>query len=295
MRSELNKIALFLLLCTAFYFVVVVRRREVLESHSNYQLPFRSDYPPDWLDRRQTVHVAELTWLEVRDLLNSGYTRVIIPTGGIEQSGPYVALNKHDIIVRSISERIAKRLGHTLVAPVVSFVPEGDVSPRSGHMLYPGTISLRQSTFELLLQEVIASFVSHGFKEIVLLGDSGDSQQGMANAAAVVAGWVGPDVRIRYLPEFYNYDAVRAYLRHEGLEEKSEGIHDELAFTLQLLAIDPSSVRTEQRLKAGRMSLNGISLTPIEKMVGLGEKIIELRVQAALEAIAPQKSETTLP
>jgi creatinine amidohydrolase len=295
MRSELNKIVLFLLLCSAFYFVLGVQfgDRQVPEP---LQPPrFVTDYPAGWLEQRTTVQIAELTWLEVRDLLHSGYTRVLIPTGGLEQNGPYVALNKHDLIVRSLSERIATSLGHTLVAPVVSFVPEGDISPPTGHMLYPGTISVRPSTFELLLEDVISSFVTHGFKEIIVFGDSGDSQQGMANAVASVAARVGHDVSVRFLPEFYNYDAVRAFLRLEGMEEKPEGIHDELAFTLQLLAIDPTSVRSEQRLKAGKMSLNGVALIPSEKMVEIGQKILSLRSEAALRAITLQKTTTTPP
>ena len=68
----------------------------------------------------------------------------IVPTGGIEQNGPHMVLGKHDYIVRQAADRIAHELGHTLVTPVVSFVPEGDYDPPSGNMLFPGTLGVPQ-------------------------------------------------------------------------------------------------------------------------------------------------------
>src|SRR5690349_6288684 len=78
-----------------------------------------------------TLKMADMTWVEVRSAIDHGYTRVIVPSGGIEQNGPHMILAKHDHIVGYTSERIASELGHTLIAPVVSFVPQGDVAPPS--------------------------------------------------------------------------------------------------------------------------------------------------------------------
>ena len=38
-----------------------------------------------------TVWLEELTWTELRDLVRSGTTTIIIPVGGVEQSGPGLA------------------------------------------------------------------------------------------------------------------------------------------------------------------------------------------------------------
>jgi creatinine amidohydrolase/Fe(II)-dependent formamide hydrolase-like protein len=54
--------------------------------------------------------------------------------------------------VRLLAERIARALGHTLVAPVIAYVPEGRISPPSGHMRFPGTISVPGETFERVLE-----------------------------------------------------------------------------------------------------------------------------------------------
>ena len=88
-----------------------------------------------------TVFLEELTWTEVRDKLAAGVTTVIIPTGGTEQNGPHMVLGKHNYLVRHKAGEAARRLGDALVAPVMAYVPEGNVDPPSGHMRFPGTIT----------------------------------------------------------------------------------------------------------------------------------------------------------
>ena len=88
------------------------------------------------------VRIEHMTWVEVRDALKAGKTTIIIPTGGTEQNGPHMVLGKHNFIVAGTARRIAERLGTALVAPVLAYVPEGDIESRQGHMAYPGTISV---------------------------------------------------------------------------------------------------------------------------------------------------------
>src|ERR1700745_1708070 len=88
------------------------------------------------------VLLQELTWTELRDSLAKGYTTAIIPIGGTEQSGPAIALGKHNVRVAVLSGKIAQGLGNALVAPVIAYVPEGSVNPPTSHMRYPGTITV---------------------------------------------------------------------------------------------------------------------------------------------------------
>src|SRR5437660_9215486 len=106
---------------------------------------------PRPIEALDTVFIEEMTWMEVRDALKAGKTTVLVPTGGVEQNGPYLATGKHDYILRATTEAIARKLGNALVAPIVPFVPEGRIDPPSGHMKYPGTISLTEDTFQRLL------------------------------------------------------------------------------------------------------------------------------------------------
>src|SRR5438270_1769628 len=134
---------------------------------------------PRPIEAVNTVWVEELTWMEVRDAMKNGKRTVIIPTGGVEQNGPYLATGKHNVVLRATTEAIARKLGNALVAPIIAFVPEGDIDPPTEHMKYPGSISLTDDTYERLLVDICASFRTHGFQHIVMIGDSGGNQKGM--------------------------------------------------------------------------------------------------------------------
>src|ERR1700760_2669389 len=71
-----------------------------------------------------TVQFDRLTWTEIRSAVLSGKTTIIIPVGGTEQSGPYIAVGKHNVRVAALSDRIARQLGNALVAPVIAYFPE---------------------------------------------------------------------------------------------------------------------------------------------------------------------------
>lgn len=125
-----------------------------------------------------SVFLEDLTWMEVRDAIAAGKTTVIIPTGGTEQNGPHMALGKHNYLVKYKAGEIARRLGNALVAPVVAYVPEGDINPPTGHMRFAGTITLPQEVFSKVLEYAARSFKQHGFLDIALVGDSGGNQAG---------------------------------------------------------------------------------------------------------------------
>jgi creatinine amidohydrolase len=61
-----------------------------------------------------TVQFDRLTWTEIRDAVHAGKTTIIIPVGGTEQSGPYMAVGKHNVRVAALSDRIARQLGNGL-------------------------------------------------------------------------------------------------------------------------------------------------------------------------------------
>ncbi len=149
-------------------------------------IPDRLSTDPDMprpIAALDSVFIEELTWLEIRDAMRAGKDTVIIAAGGIEMNGPYLAAAKHQYILRANTEAIARKLGNALVAPFVPFVPEDNISPPSGHMRYPRTISVREETFQALLVDIAESFRSHGFRHIVLLSNSGGNVEGMTATA----------------------------------------------------------------------------------------------------------------
>lgn len=250
-------------------------------------------HAPRPIAAHDSVWLEELTWMEVRDALKAGKTSVIVATGGIEQNGPYVALGKHNYVLRATTEAIARRLGNALVAPIVPVVPEGSITPPSGHMRYPGTLSLRQETFEALLMDLCQSLKQHGFTDIVLLGDHGDSQRGMrAVAARLTRQWGGSAVA-HFIAEYYSQDLWSCeYLKTLGVYQKPDvcaaaraGIHDDYHYEAILATVDPQTIRTEQRLAAGLYRLNGVDMSPPSQTVANGHKLVAYRADLTVVAI----------
>ena len=230
------------------------------------------------IEALNSIWIEELTWIEIRDRMADGTNTVIIPTGGIEQNGPYVAMGKHNYVLQGACEGIARELGNALCAPIVKLVPEGGIEEPTGHMRYPGTISLREETFQAVLDDVASSLHAHGFEHIVFIGDSGGNQDGMAAVAdRLNERWEKSTAH--YIPGFYDNDGVQRVMEEEfEIFEESEGFHDTYWLTAMQMTVDLSSVRYEERVAAGRASINGVSLTPLEKTIEVGTRLMQYRI-----------------
>jgi creatinine amidohydrolase/Fe(II)-dependent formamide hydrolase-like protein len=217
--------------------------------------------------------------------MQEGRRTVLIPTGGIEQNGPYLALGKHNVILRATMDVIARKLGDALVAPVVPFVPSGDIDPPSGHMRYPGTVSVTEETFRAILTDVARSMKTHGFEHVILLGDSGGNRDGMAAVADLLAGeWKGSDTRVHYVPEYYTFD-YNGWIAEQGIQEVDEGLHDDVRHSSIMMLVDPTTVRMDERIRAGSFSINGVDLAPMEATLDLARRLVDAQAEVAVEAI----------
>jgi creatinine amidohydrolase len=243
---------------------------------------------PRPIDAVASLWIDELTWMEVRDAIAAGAKTAIIPTGGVEQNGPYLITGKHNVILRGACEELARELGGALCAPVIAFVPEGDIEQKSGHMRYPGTISLREETYRMLLDDIASSLKAHGFTEIILIGDSGGNQDGLeATATALNQRWAGSGAVARFIPEFYQYEELTKYM-NDGLgvtEPANDGIHDSYWISAIMVIVDPASVRFDQRVKAGKTTINGVDIAPLEKTIEIGKKLSAWRTEQTVKAI----------
>ena len=234
-----------------------------------------------------SVRLEDLTWTEVRDALRSGTTTVIIPVGGTEQSGPHMALGKHNVRVAALAGRIAARLGNALVAPVIGYVPEGRVSPPAGHMRFAGTISVPDEAFTGIVAGAARSFRQHGFRDIVLIGDHGGYQSQLrAIAQRLNREWASAPARVHFVPEYYRAasDGFNQALRARGLTDTQIGAHAGAADTSLMLAVDPSLVRADHLL-AGSEAATGISGDPAQASAALGKIGIDMAVDQTVEAI----------
>jgi creatinine amidohydrolase/Fe(II)-dependent formamide hydrolase-like protein len=236
-----------------------------------------------------TVFLEELTWTELRDLVRSGQTTIILPIGGTEQSGPHMALGKHNVRVKALAGRIAQGLGTALVGPVMAYVPEGTFDPPTGHLRFPGTISVPDDVFQRVLESAVRSVRLHGFREVVLLGDHGGTQAGQrAVAARLNREWAGTPARVHAVEEYYRASTagVHALLKARGYRDDELGHHAGLADTALMLAVEPRLVRTGRWAGgAGRPDVDGVDGDPSRASAELGQPAIELIVSRTVDAI----------
>lgn len=250
------------------------------------QNPYNCVDTPNPLPAPTTVWMEEMTWMDVRDAIKAGKTTAIIATGGMEPNGPWLVTGKHNYVLHQNCEAIARKLGNALCAPIVKFVPEGNLEPASGHMTSPGTISMRENTFRALLSDIVVSLKQHGFTNIILIGDSGGNQAGQRWVAdSVTKLWNGAPV-VAHVQEYYDYAGAAAYMKEHGIVDgASDNLHDDPIIALNMFMDDPKSIRYEERVKLGKASINGVSIADRKKNTELGKQIIAFRAQITVDAI----------
>lgn len=237
-----------------------------------------------------SVFLEDLTWTELRDLVGGGTTTIIIPIGGTEQSGPAMALGKHNVRVKFLAEKIAERLGNALVAPVIAYVPEGTIDPPSAHMKFPGTITISDKVFEALLESAARSFKLHGFKTIVLIGDHGGYQADESTVAdRLNAEWKKTPVRVFADLDYYRMTQGPYVdkLLAAGAKHSEIGSHAGLADTSLMLAVDPSLVRKDRLADASKFTAaDGVyGGDPTRSSAEFGQLGIDLIVNGTTDAI----------
>ena len=241
-----------------------------------------------------SVMIEDLTWPEIRARMEAGATTIIIPTGGTEQNGPHMVLGKHNVIIRYTAGEIARRLGSTLVAPVLAYVPEGSWDPPQGHMRFPGTISLPDPVYEGVLESTVRSFAAEGFKTVLFLGDSGPNQRPQERVAQKLdAELKSRGIRVLQIGDYYAHNGQEEWLKSQGFTEAEIGIHAALIDTAQLMAIDPDGVRNALLgSSAGNAdgSKNGVIGDPAKATPELGRKLLELKIEAAVRQIREKLS-----
>ena len=247
---------------------------------------------------QSSVFIEELTTQEVSVALKAGKTTVIIPVGGTEQSGPHMAIGKHNTRAKALAGKIATSLGNALVAPVLAYVPEGNIEPPTEHMGFAGTISIPEDAFKSVLLGAARSFKKHGFTDIVLLGDHGGYQKALAAVAVQFnRESAKTPVRLHYVADYYRATQTTyvAALKAKGLSSAEIGTHAGSADTSLLMAIDSSMVRPERFAEAASAGWRGGTLgDPRASSAANGQlgvdAVVKITVEAIKKATAPLSS-----
>lgn len=136
------------------------------------------------------MRIHDCDWQIIENYLKKD-DRVVLPLGSVEQHAR-LSLCTDAILAEKVCVDAARPLG-VPVYPVLSY----GVTPF--FMAYPGTVSLRQTTYLAVIEDILDSLASHGFRRIVLINGHGGNQP----AAHLLQEWRyrHPDIRTK----FYNW------------------------------------------------------------------------------------------
>ena len=173
--------------------------------------------PPTRCPRPSTVWIEEMTWMDVRDALKAGKTTAIVATGGIEPNGPWLVTGKHNYVLHANCDAIARKLGNALCAPIVKFVPEGDIDPPTGHMTARARSRMREETFQAVLTDVAESLQGARLQEHRLHRRQRRQPEGPAGRGRQAQRPSGPArPSALHIPEYYTYNVVTKHFEDQG-------------------------------------------------------------------------------
>lgn len=233
-----------------------------------------------------SVYLEDLTWMEVRDRIQSGQNIAIVPLGGTEQNGPHMVIGKHNMIVHYTAGEIARKIGG-LVAPVIAYVPEGRINPPEGHMQFAGTISVSDATLAALLEDTARSLKQHGFRAICFIGDHGGSQAVQKQVAdKLTQEWQGTP-RVINVSDYYEHNGQKEWGDSNGLKVKDPLAHAGHVDTSEVMAIDGSGVRDNMRTARSEHDYKTTGAMGDSSMASAtyGRKYLSLKVEAAVNQI----------
>ena len=129
---------------------------------------------------------------------------------------------------------------------MLPYSPSGDPSKKEGQMAFPGSSSLTDETYGMVLRDIALGAATAGFRDIVLIGDHGGGQDVLKQTAATLdARLRASGARVFYCDDLYfkSRDEFSRYLReHNVTGEGHAGVED----TSAILYVKPEWVRKDK-------------------------------------------------
>jgi creatinine amidohydrolase len=248
--------------------------------------------------RRDELQIERLSWAEIRDRVDAGMDRVICLVGSIEQHGPHLPCETDCYYGLAMATRAARRLGETLVAPVI----------RPGcsqhHLGFPGTVSVTPEVLVAVVSAQLQCLIDAGFRRVVLTSSHGGNFVPLSESLEVfqrICAEGGAELT-PVLDLLAWIDALKAAPNRHGLrQEDMPAVQGDLIETSIMMALHPEMVRTD-RIERGfvgdfdlegsfaergliALTSNGILGDPTAATPELGEEILEEIEQYLLDAV----------
>lgn len=146
----------------------------------------------------------ELNWMDIEEYLKKE-DRLIIVLGACEQHG-YLSLMTDTKIPLAIADVVSSNTG-VIVSPALNF----GVSPY--FLTYPGTISLRVSTFLDVVEDLVRSVYAYGFRRLMVLNGHGGNDP--ARSRMVELANALPGLRFSWYSWWLSHSVEEVARKHE--------------------------------------------------------------------------------
>jgi creatinine amidohydrolase len=198
----------------------------------------------------KTIRMEEMTWPEIRDAIDRGFTTVVMAVGSTEQHGPHLPTMTDTRIGDALAQVVAVKLGKALQARTVPF------GCSEHHLAFGGTISLKPDTLRLVLLDAVDSLIRDGFKRVIFLpshgGNFGTVRQAVEEARSSHSG-----VDITGYTDLQGFVGVLFAASAEfGIGEEESGAHAGESETSIMMDLEGSLVEAD-RLAPGYLGPTG--------------------------------------
>jgi creatinine amidohydrolase len=244
-------------------------------------------YPAFSEQKRTSVNIEDLTWLEAEKLLKD-YEVVLIALGArTKEHGPHLLLKNDFLMAEYLKDRVTREV------PVV-ILPTLQYGYYPAFLEYPGSVSLRAETFTNVVIDICMSMAGYGMRKFYILNTGVSTLRPLKSAAEELKK---KGVILRY---FNILEADKkiptGYLKQEG------GTHADEGETSMMLYIAPETVDMSKTVKdydarpnrrgltrdpegAGHYSPTGIWGDPTLATREKGELIVETTVKEIIKEV----------
>lgn len=184
------------------------------------------------------VLLGELSWVDVVSLTER-MPLVLVPIGAVEQHGPHLPLLVDSMVVEALALEVSRRTG-VVVAPTVLY------SSSQGHSsLFPGTVALRPSTAQSVLEDITRWLASAGFCKVFLLNGHLGNVGPVWSAVDELVAALGPEVSIAGRSWWDLSPDLWELVTSDAPHARSE-FHANWAETSMMLHLRPDLVRMDR-------------------------------------------------
>lgn len=165
------------------------------------------------------MNFGDMNWQQVEEYLKHD-DRVMLVLGACEQHSTLSLLTDSKIPME-LAEAASQQTG-VLVVPPLHF----GITP--SFLSYPGTISIRSTTYLQLVEDIVRSLYGHGFKHILVVNGHGGNTP--ANTSLVELVNELPDLHLRWYAWWLSPAVIELAISH-GLETAHASWMENFTFT----------------------------------------------------------------